>query len=60
MRGRKCRRLHKIGIFSGVVIGKCEFTTRKKLYIKKLTDFFGEESEDEWEDKIEAEDIGGI
>ena len=35
IRGRKCRRLHKIGIFSGVVIGKCEFTTRKKLYIKK-------------------------
>lgn len=34
-RGRKCRRLHKIGIFSGVVIGKCEFTTRKKMYIKK-------------------------
>lgn len=32
----------------------------RKLYIKKLTDFFGEESEDEWEDKIEAEDIGGI
>lgn len=32
----------------------------RKLYIKKLIDFFGEESEAEWEDKIEAEDIGGI
>ena len=32
----------------------------RKLYIKKLTDFFGEKSEAEWENKIEAEDIGGI
>ena len=32
----------------------------RNLYIKKLIEFFGEESEAEWEDKIEAEDIGGI
>ena len=31
----------------------------RKLYIKKLTEFFGEETESEWAAKIEAGDIGG-
>ena len=31
----------------------------RKLYIKKLTEFFGEETGSEWAAKIEAGDIGG-
>ncbi len=32
----------------------------RRLYVRKLTEFFGEETRPEWEDKIEAEHTGGI